>query len=311
MSSRTAQSDRITRTGRRGTPSRRAVSTAIRRIHQGIEPLEARTLLAAAGPYVVGANPADIVNIRSQPLTTLTINFNEAVNASSFAAEDVKIVGPDGPITLASIDTFDDQEFTIEIPAQTRRGIYSVTVGPQITDLGGNAMDQNQNGTAGEGKGQPTELGARVPCIIRGPGVKRGLVSRAVADLTDIMPTLADFSGAALPKGKTFDGHSLAPVLRGEQPQHREWIYSHLDDGRVLRNSRWLLEIAMGGKGEQFFDCGESRDGTGYKDVTGSTDADVKAARARFARILASMPEPKPRPEAERRAVKKQRKKQR
>ena len=39
--------------------------------------------------------------------------------------------------------------------------------------------------------------------------------------------------------------------------------------------------------------------------------ADVKAARARFARILASMPEPKPRPEAEPRATKMQRKKQR
>lgn len=191
-------------------------------------------------------------------------------------------------------------------------------VGRLLAALRTEGLDQDtlvifigDNGTGGEGKGQPTELGARVPCIIRGPGVKRGLVSRAVADLTDIMATLADYSGAALPKDKIFDGHSLAPVLRGEKQQHREWIYSHLDDGRVLRDSRWLLEIARGGKGEQFFDCGDSRDGAGYKDVTHSTDADVKAARAGFARILASMPEPKPRPEAEPRAVKKQRKKQR
>jgi arylsulfatase A len=164
------------------------------------------------------------------------------------------------------------------------------------------------NGTAGEGKNEATELGARVPCIIRGPGVKRGVVSRAVADLTDIMPTLADFSGATLPKDEVFDGHSLGPVLRGEKAKHREWIYSHLDDGRVLRDSRWLLEIPKGGKGEQFFDCGESRDGTGYKDVTHSTDPEVKAARARFAGILASMPEPKPRPDVERPAGKAQRK---
>lgn len=75
----------------------------------------------------------------------------------------------------------------------------------------------------------------------------------------------------------------------------RNWIYSHLDDGRVLRDERWLLEIAKGGKGEKFFDCGESRDGDGYKDVSESADPEVKAARARFAAVLAALPEPKPR----------------
>lgn len=162
------------------------------------------------------------------------------------------------------------------------------------------------NGTGGSGKGTVTELGVRVPCIIRGPGVKRGVVSRALGDLPDIMPTLADFSGAALPKGQPFDGHSLGPVLRGEKEKHRDWIYSHLDDGRVLRDQRWLLEIAKGGKGEKFFDCGESRDGTGYKDVTKSTDPEAKAARARFAEILARMPEPKPREGTTPRARKKE-----
>lgn len=166
------------------------------------------------------------------------------------------------------------------------------------------------NGTGGEGKGTVTELGVRVPCIVRGPGVKRGFVSRAVGDLTDIMPTLAEFSGAELPKDRPFDGHSLGPVLRGEQQKHRDWIYSHLDDGRILRDQRWLLEIPKGGKGEKFFDCGDSRDGTRYRDVTGSTDAEVRAARARFAAVLASMPEPKPREGATPRAGKKQKKRQ-
>lgn len=151
------------------------------------------------------------------------------------------------------------------------------------------------NGTGGDGKGTLTERGARVPCIVRGPGVKRGFVSRAVADLTDIMPTLADFSGATLPANRPFDGHSLGPVLRGEKTKHRDWIYSHLDDGRVLRDERWLLEIPRHGKAGSFFDCGESRDGDGYRDVTISTAPDVLAARARFDAILAALPEPKPR----------------
>jgi arylsulfatase A-like enzyme len=151
------------------------------------------------------------------------------------------------------------------------------------------------NGTGGDGKGTVTELGARVPGIIRGPGVQRGLVSRAVADLTDIMPTLADFSGAELPQDIPFDGKSLGPVLRGQAERHRDWIYSHLDDGRVLRDERWLLQIAKETHQQKFFDCGASRDGTGYRDVTDSTDPEVVAARERFNAILAKIPEPQPR----------------
>ncbi len=51
------------------------------------------------------------------------------------------------------------------------------------------------------------------------------------------------------------------------------------DDGRVLRDPRWLLEIDRAGKGERFFDCGECRDGSVYKDVTSSTDPTVQQAR--------------------------------
>jgi arylsulfatase A len=143
--------------------------------------------------------------------------------------------------------------------------------------------------------GTPTELGARVPGIMWGADVKRGVVSRAVADLTDIFATLADLSGATLPKDRVLDGKSFAPVLRGEKPRHREWIYSHLDDGRVLRDERWLLEIPFGNKGGRLFDCGTSRDGTSYRDVTDSNEPEAKAARARFAAVLAKMPKPKPR----------------
>jgi hypothetical protein len=124
-----------------------------------------------------------------------------------------------------------------------------------------------------------------------------------VADLTDIMPTLAEISGAELPKDVPFDGHSLVPVLRGEKKSHRDWIYSHLDDGRILRDSRWLLEIDKAGKGERFFDCGESRDGSGYKDVTTSTDPEVVAARKHFTEILATIPEPKPNSDAKTRSA--------
>ena len=150
------------------------------------------------------------------------------------------------------------------------------------------------NGTGGAGKGTVTEKGARTPCIIRGPHVKAGATSPAVADLTDIFPTLAAIANAAPPRDLKLDGHDLLPVLKGESPRHRDWIYSHLDDGRLLRDERWLLQLPKDGGAPVFYDCGTCRDGTLYRDVSNSQDPDVLESRARFQRILDSLPKPLP-----------------
>jgi len=154
------------------------------------------------------------------------------------------------------------------------------------------------NGTAGRGKATVTELGVRVPFIVWGPGQIRPTKEAvaALGDLTDIMPTLAGLSGAELPKDQVFDGKNMVPLLRGETGRHRDWIHSFLDDGRILRNDRWLLEIPKQGKPERFFDCGQCRDGSAYKQVTQLDSAEAKSAREKFAQILGAMPEPKPRP---------------
>ena len=154
------------------------------------------------------------------------------------------------------------------------------------------------NGTGSDGKGTSTELGARVPCIIRGAGVKAVGSSLALADLTDIFPTLAALSGAKLPADKVLDGKSMLPLLKGETDEHREWIYSHLDDGRIVRDARWLVEIDRGNSSTKFYDCGDNRNGSGYRDVTDSSEAEVQKARARFDAILSSLPRPTPRADA-------------
>lgn len=147
------------------------------------------------------------------------------------------------------------------------------------------------NGTQGAGKGKVTEMGARVPLIVNAPGRIEPKVSGALVDLSDVMPTLAELSGAELPKGVEIDGKSFAPVLRGESEGVRDWIFSYLDVKRMLRDKRWLLE----GDG-RFYDCGDSREGKGYRDVTDSKDAEVVAARARFDKLLEKLPGPKPLP---------------
>jgi arylsulfatase A len=144
------------------------------------------------------------------------------------------------------------------------------------------------NGTGKAGKGTTTERGVRVPMIANSPRlVKSGVVSRELIDFSDMLPTLAEIAGAQLPKGHAIDGRSFAPLLRGERGNPREWIFSFLAYERMLRDKRWLLE----GDG-RFYDCGDRRDGTGYKDVTQSADPEVVAARKRFDAILAKLPAP-------------------
>ncbi|TKJ35954.1 MAG: arylsulfatase [Planctomycetes bacterium B3_Pla] len=163
------------------------------------------------------------------------------------------------------------------------------------------------NGTGGQGKGQTTELGARVPMIVNCPGlVKPSKASRELVDLSDILPTLADFAEAKLPEGSVIDGRSFAPLLRGEKGPTREWIYSYLGDRQILRTKRWLLEDNGPDHPGRLFDCGESRDGTGYKDVTDSKAPEVLAVKKRFEEILAdkSLPKVKEKPSSQRKKKK-------
>ena len=149
------------------------------------------------------------------------------------------------------------------------------------------------NGTGGQGKGQPTELGARVPMIVNGPGiVKRRGASGELTDLSDILPTLAGLAGAPLPEARAIDGHSYAGFLRGETDETREWVFSYIGDRRILRTKRWLLEDNSPLHYGRLYDCGKSRDGTGYKDVTKSEDPQVLAIRRRFNGLLEGLPAP-------------------
>jgi arylsulfatase A len=156
------------------------------------------------------------------------------------------------------------------------------------------------NGTGGEGKATPTELGARVPMIVYGPGrVKTLGDSDALIDTSDVMPTLVELAKASLPPDHPLDGRSFAPILRGEATDTRDWVFSYLADRRVLRTKRYLLEGNSPSDFGALFDCGSSRDGTGYQDVTNSNSPEVAAVKRRMLEILASKRVPDMLPAAE------------
>ena len=57
----------------------------------------------------------------------------------------------------------------------------------------------------------------RVPLIISAPWIKaQPRRSDAIVELVDVLPTIAQLAGLALPAGQVFDGASLVPLLQGE-----------------------------------------------------------------------------------------------
>jgi arylsulfatase A len=144
------------------------------------------------------------------------------------------------------------------------------------------------NATYGDGKGQVTERGVRVPFIVRCPGfVRPEQTSDALVSIADVLPTCAELIGVSIPRELAIDGISFSGVLRGALSSHRDWLYSYLNDQTILRDSRWLLE----GDG-RLYDCGDLRDGTGYRDVSNSREPAALAARGRFEHILRGLSGP-------------------
>lgn len=64
------------------------------------------------------------------------------------------------------------------------------------------------------GKMSVYDFGLRVPLIAAGPGVRRGVQMQELTSLVDLMPTLADYAGAELPR--PVQGTSLRPLLEGQ-----------------------------------------------------------------------------------------------
>ncbi|MBS0265797.1 MAG: Ig-like domain-containing protein, partial [Planctomycetes bacterium] len=101
------------------------------------------TLLAdVSAPTITSFSP---VGPRNTDVTKMQVTFSESLLLSSFTTADVAINGPAGivnPTAVSVVAGSDDRTFDITLPSQSVEGDYTVTVGPQITDLAGNRLAQ-------------------------------------------------------------------------------------------------------------------------------------------------------------------------
>ncbi|NNC71001.1 MAG: sulfatase [Flavobacteriaceae bacterium] len=95
-----------------------------------------------------------------------------------------------------------------------------------------------------EGKGTALEGGQREPCIIRYPDkINPGRSINIPMMSIDILPTIAEITGAALPK-QTIDGKSVWNIWTGESevsPQKAYFFYYHVNELHGVRYQNWKL----------------------------------------------------------------------
>ena len=138
------------------------------------------------GPKTIDQTPNTLV---AAPLDSFTVTFNEDIAAASFTAADVSVVDPVGnSIALAGdpVDSGDHRTFTMNfLQSQVVSGTYTFTVGPDVQDLSGNSMNQDDDAVVGETNGQ---------------------------DLYSGVIQVGSLNGAAFPYTQDFEDGSLTPL---------------------------------------------------------------------------------------------------
>ena len=133
-------------------------------------------------------------------------------------------------------------------------------------------------------KASMLEGGSRVPFIASWPGTTpAGKVCKDLVSFADPLATFAELAAAKLPENFKYDGRSIAPQLRGEPGQPREWVYVQLGSKWFVRNPGFK----MNEQGD-LFDMSDAP--FVEKPVAAAADTDAsKAARQRLAAVLAEL----------------------
>lgn len=101
------------------------------------------------------------------------------------------------------------------------------------------------NGTSGYGKASPDrQKGVHIPLIIYAPclDMTKSGAQDVLANIGDIVPTVADLVGFKIPKNYHIDGESMVPFLTTSKPKHREWIYSYRSQMQLIRGQKVLRD---------------------------------------------------------------------
>lgn len=114
------------------------------------------------------------------------------------------------------------------------QGLLENTILVYASDHGEMAGDQGRFGKTCFFEGS-----IRVPLVISGPDVTRGMASPALVELIDVGRTLCDLCDVA--PHALDQGMSLAPLLTGQTETHRQAVYAEMGCDRMICNGKHKL----------------------------------------------------------------------
>ncbi|MFR9564762.1 MAG: sulfatase-like hydrolase/transferase [Rikenellaceae bacterium] len=101
------------------------------------------------------------------------------------------------------------------------------------------------NGTSKYGKSIiEKQKGTHVPMIIYAPCLemtKQGKQT-TLANLGDVLPTIAEIVGVDIPADYQIDGESILPFLTTKKSEHRDFIYSYRSGCQMIRGTKLLRD---------------------------------------------------------------------
>lgn len=103
---------------------------------------QASLVLDKTGPSVDAVSPSGTVN---EAVSSVDVTFDTAIDPSSVSTDDFALTGPAGAVAISSVDLVAGNTYRVVFPAQVD-GDFSLTIGPDVTDLIGNDMTQNAGG---------------------------------------------------------------------------------------------------------------------------------------------------------------------
>lgn len=109
-------------------------------------------------PDITGAkiSISSAIGLDAGAITGFRVKFNESIQPSTFTTADINLTDPSGTViaisSITAVPNTNNTEFTFSIigSARTTAGIYTLKVGPNILDLAGNQMNQDNDGLNGE-----------------------------------------------------------------------------------------------------------------------------------------------------------------
>ena len=84
-------------------------------------------------------------------ISSVDVWLSETIDKPKFTTADISILNPgNGSISVSSITEVGLNRFRVSFAPQTAPGTYHVRIGPNVSDLAGNLLDQDRDGIAGE-----------------------------------------------------------------------------------------------------------------------------------------------------------------